>query len=303
MTTALDSRGIALFLAVADTLSFRQAAERLHISQPPLSRAIRQLEDRLGTPLFFRDTQSVRLTPAGERLLPYARRIMRLLAQAESSVAASALPARLRLGITNAVEPPWFRGIVARIESSGHFDAVVPVSDSSPRLLRQLRARRLDAAFIALPTETEGMPVKVLDRQPMVVAMSSGHRLARRKTVSLADLVDEPLYTFERARQPAFFDHCRAVFRRHGFEPRGRREPEDHHVLLAGVANGEAFALLPRSFTSMKRAGVSYRTLAEGDELAVSIGAVTHPDREALLDLLSLYAESPVGTPGPRPHR
>jgi hypothetical protein len=53
----------------------------------------------------------------------------------------------------------------------------------------------------------------------------------------------------------------------------------------------------------MKRAGVSYRTLAEGDELAVSIGAVTHPDREALLDLLSLYAESPVGTPGPRPHR
>lgn len=290
MIAALDSRALALFLAVADTLSFRQAAERLHMSQPPLSRAIRQLEDRLGTPLFLRDTQSVRLTAAGERLLPYARKIMRLLERAESSVALSALPSRLRLGITNAVEPPWFRGIVARIESSGRFDTVTAVSDSSPRLVRRLRARQLDAALIALPTETEGLAVTVLDRQPMVLAMPGSHRLAKRRSVSLGDLANERLYTFERARQPAFFDHCRAVFRRHGFEPWALREPEDHHVLLAGVANGEAFALLPRSFTALKRAGVVYRPLKEGDELAVSVGVATQPDRSELRDLLAQLA-------------
>ncbi|HTK02691.1 MAG TPA: LysR family transcriptional regulator [Bordetella sp.] len=290
MTTAIDSRGLELFLAVADTLSFRQAADRLHISQPPLSRAIRQLEDRLGTPLFLRDTQSVRLTAAGERLLPYARKIMRLLAQAESSVAVTAMPARLRLGMTNAVEPPWFRDIVASMESSGRFDTVSTVSDSSPRLIRRLRARQLDVALIALPTETEGLSVTVLDRQPMVVAMPSAHRLAKRRMVSLSDLSDERMYTFERARQPAFFDHCHAVFRRHGFEPRTLREPEDHHVLLAGVANGKAFALLPRSFTTLKRTGVSYRPLKEGDELAVSVGVATHPDRIELQDLFTRLA-------------
>src|SRR3546814_10666193 len=89
------------------------------MSQPPLSRAIRQMEDRLGTPLFFRDTHAVRLTPAGERLLPHARKIKRQLAQAEASIASPALPARLRLGMTSAVEPPWFRGLAARIASFG----------------------------------------------------------------------------------------------------------------------------------------------------------------------------------------
>jgi DNA-binding transcriptional LysR family regulator len=286
MTAALDSRGLALFLAVADTLSFRQAADRLHMSQPPLSRAIRQMEDRLGTPLFFRDTHGVRLTPAGERLLPHARKILRQLALAEASIASPALPARLRLGMTTAVEPPWFRGLAARIASSGRFDAVLTEFDTSPRLVRRLRARRLDAAFIALPTETDGLAVIALDRQPMVVAMPSSHPLARRRALSLHDLAGATLYAFERARQPAFFDHCHAVFRHHGFAPRTIREPEDHHVLLAGVANGEAFALLPRSFTSMKRAGVCYRPLMEGEQLAVSIGLATQPDRLGLQDVV-----------------
>src|SRR5215471_12694267 len=93
MATRLDSRSLKLFLAVARTLNFRQAAESLHLSQPPLSRAIREFEARLGTPLFERDTQGVALTPAGRALLPFARRMERLLDDAEAALAGLRAPA------------------------------------------------------------------------------------------------------------------------------------------------------------------------------------------------------------------
>ncbi len=86
-----------LFLAVADALSFRQAAETLHLSQPPLSRAIRELEERLGTRLFDRNTRGVTLTVAGEKLLPYARSIAKLLREAEAALTIGGLPPDLRL--------------------------------------------------------------------------------------------------------------------------------------------------------------------------------------------------------------
>jgi len=288
MRSRLDSHSLALFAAVAESLSFRQAAETLHMSQPPLSRAIRELEERLALRLFERDTRGVALTPAGRELLPRARRILRLLREAEEALAALAAPepAVLRLGLTNAVEPGWFEGMVARICAARPALAVRTVSAASPKLVRLLRAQRLDAAFVALPTESAGLAVQELDRQPMVVALCSSHRLARKRGLRLGDLQGEPLFWFERARQPAFFDHCQAVFTRHGYAPATVREPLDHHVLLGEVAAGRALALLPRSFISLKRAGVSYRALREGDELAVGIGLALAPEQAALQALL-----------------
>ncbi|ARN23518.1 LysR family transcriptional regulator [Piscinibacter gummiphilus] len=286
MSSRLDSRSLALFLAVADTLSFRQAAETLHLSQPPLSRAIRELEERLGTRLFDRGTTGVSLTEAGRTLLPYARGVAKLLRDAEASLARPELPATLRLGLTTAVEPAWFAGLRDRIEAAHPGTAVSTVSETSPRLVRQLRGGKLKAAVIALPTEAAGLDVLELDRLPMRVAMSSAHRLARRKVVRLDDLGGEPVFWFERARQPAFFDHCQHVFTRHRFVPRWLKEPADHHVLLAEVAHGRGLALLPSSFAGLRRAGVVYRTLAEGDELAVGVGLAVPAGQHALRDQL-----------------
>lgn len=287
MSGRLDSRSLALFLAVADTLSFRQAAEVLHLSQPPLSRAIRELEERLGARLFERSTQGVELTDAGRSLLPYARGVARLLRQAEAELAPRSLPPTLRLGLTSAVEPAWFRGLAQRIQQRHPGTAVSTQSDSSPRLVRMLRAGKLDAAFVALPTDAPGLDVLALDRLPMVAALPSSHPLAKRRSLCLADLASETILWFERARQPAFYDHCQQVFARHGFAPRKLKEPADHHVLLAAVAEGRGIALLPKSFAALKRAGVAYRKLAEGEELAVGVGLATPRDRPALRDMLA----------------
>lgn len=289
MAGRLDSRSLTLFLAVAESLSFRQGAETLHLSQPPLSRAIRELEERLGVRLFDRDSRGVALTSAGQRLLPYARRILGLLDEAEQamvSIAAAADARLLRLGLTNAVEPAWFAGLVARIGAERPALSISKVSDASPKLVRLLRARRLDAAFIALPTEAAGLLVHPLGQQPMVVALMSSHPLARRRRLSLQDLAGEPLFWFERARQPAFFDHCQQVFARHRFAPQTVREPTEHHVLLSELAAGRAIALLPQSFMGLKRTGVSYRPLEEGKELSVGIGLALAADSQDLLALL-----------------
>ena len=287
MSSKLDSRSLALFLAVADALSFRQAAEALHLSQPPLSRAIRELEARLGTALFDRHARGVGLTDAGRRLLPYARGVADLLRQAEAAFQGAAVPATLRLGLTSAAEPAWFRGLADRVQALQPGVAVAVSSDTSPRLVRQLRKGQLDAAFIALPTDVRGLDVLALDRLPTVVALPSAHPLARRRLLRLADLADEPIFWFERARQPAFYDHCEQVFARHRFAPTRLREPADHHVLLAGVAAGRGMALLAGSFAGLRRAGVAYRRLAEGDALALGIGLAVPPEQPALRALLA----------------
>lgn len=282
MNNLLDSRSLALFLAVADALSFRQAAETLHLSQPPLSRAIRELEERLGVRLFDRNTKGVSLTDAGHRLVPYARGTAQLLRDAQAALASPGMPATLRLGLTSAVEPAWFRGLAQRVQATHPGTTVSIVSDASPRLVRQLGSGKLDAAFVALPTRAPGLEVVELDRLPMVVALPSAHPLARRKGLRLADLAHETVFWFERARQPAFYDHCQQVFSHHGFAPKKLREPTDHHVLLAEVANGRGVALLPKSFTGLRRTGVVYRALAEGGALSVGIGLATRAGRQAM---------------------
>ena len=142
MTARLDSRALEQFAAVARTLSFRHAAESLHMSQPPLSRAIRELEDRLGVRLFERDTHGVALTGAGAELLPRAERILALIAQAEDAVAAHADAARLRIGVTTAVELSSLDPLLARLAKARPRAALETSADSSPRLVRALRAGR-----------------------------------------------------------------------------------------------------------------------------------------------------------------
>jgi DNA-binding transcriptional LysR family regulator len=286
MRSRLDSRALTLFVAVARHLSFRRAAQELHLSQPPLSRAIRELEERLGVRLFERDTQAVALTEAGRALLPRAERILALLAQAEAALVEQARPTRLRIGLTTAVEMSSFEDLLGRLARERPGVALETVADTSPRLVRAVDAGRLDAAFIALPTETRGLPTSRVGSQAMVVALAAKHALARRRTIALADLHGQALLRFERARQPAFFDHLQAAFKAAGVVVDAIPEPADHPRLLSEVASGRALALLPASFKTMRRAGVVYRPLAEGARIAIGLGLVTCPREAGLTEAL-----------------
>lgn len=305
-TRKLDTRSLQMFVAVALSLNFRQAAEQLHMTQPPLSRAIRQLEQRLGVRLFERDTHGVALTSAATTLLPQAQRILALLDQAEQSLAhslrtgeqtgkAAAEPLPFRLGLTTSVGAGSFSALQAALQ--GALEAQdVPGSlrctfHSSPALVAAVRAGRLDAAIVALPCKTGALAVQPLGSQALMAAIPAAHAFARRRSLALADLDGEKVFWFERARQPAYFDHCHAVFRRHGCIPEFVREPLDHHVLLSDVARGKAIALLPESFRGLELAGVAYRKLREGAQLGVGLGVVTAPASLAAEPRFALLAE------------
>src|SRR5450830_1432129 len=252
---ALDTHALNLFFAVARCLNFRQAAEQLHMTQPPLSRAIRLLEERLGARLFERDTQGVALTQAGRTLLPQALHILELLELAQASLRHDSAPARLRLGLTSSVEVGLFRPLLAALDKQLGTMRLELTAAPSPRLVASVRKGQLDAALLALPSAT-------------------------------FELAVQPL-----ARQPVFFDHCQQVFRRHGFAPTFLREAVDHHVLLGDVAAGKGMALLADSFRALRLAGVAYRPLLEGEELAAGIGLAWREEHgHAALPLLRQLA-------------
>ena len=262
------------------------------MTQPPLSRAIKTLEEKLGARLFERDTQGVALTQAGRTLLPQALHILDLLELAQTSLRQDSAPARLRLGLTSSVAAGLFRPLLAALEGQLGNVRLELTAAPSPRLVASVRKGQLDAALLALPSATFELAVQPLARQPMMLALPAGHRLARKRKLGLADIALEPLYWFERARQPAFFDHCQHVFRRHGFAPAFLREPLDHHVLLSDVAAGKGMALLADSFRALRLAGVAYRPLLEGEELAAGIGLAWHEEHgHAALPLLRPLAQ------------
>lgn len=233
----LDLRKLRYFVAVADTLHFGRAAERLHIAQPVLSRQIRVLEQDLGVALFTRDSHGVVLTDAGTQLLTDAGP---LLASADAArrraTAATRGSRRLMVG---------FRAGVAVAPATQQFavqhpDVLVDVQrieadEQAPMLLDG----RIDIGYVRLPIDEAGLRVAPLYTEPRVAVLPAGHRLAGKEEVTEADLAGEPLlWHADPTTQPTRRPHPSA-----GYSVRGIDETLEH------VAAGRGISFLARSAT------------------------------------------------------
>lgn len=269
------------FAVVAEERNLRRAAGRLFLSEPPLSRQIRALEDRLGCALFLRHSRGLELTAEGERVLAAIRPLLSLQQEVFDDLArlAARSPAQ-RLGLTTAVE----QGVFAKLEAAlraGDARGLRLVRAPSPRLVREVLRGRLDAAVVALPLEMPPLPegfsvTKLGHEEPLVAVLPESRSRKARKAGpwSLRELSGAPLFWFRREENPAWFDHVLAVFRQTGFAPRLVEEAPEHDVLLARIARGEAFGLFPASFAAIRREGVTYAPLAEGPLLTLRLGLV-----------------------------
>jgi DNA-binding transcriptional LysR family regulator len=216
----VELRQIQYFVAVAEELHFGRAAERLHIGQPAVSQQVRRLERELRTQLFDRSGRTVTLTPAGQALLPEGREVLKALDSfaAKAGRLAAQSKATFRVGINSALGHRLDDFLDALPDRGSDTRFEFQTLDARTRL-DEVRAGRLDAAFIRGIDSAPGLRLLTLWYDPLVVALSASHRLAEQDCLDLADLAQLPLRIAPRSENPVLFDTVVSACRKAGFEP------------------------------------------------------------------------------------
>jgi DNA-binding transcriptional LysR family regulator len=265
----MELRHLRYFVAVAEELHFSRAAERLHISQPPLSQQIRQFEDELGVALFTRTRRSVRLTDAGRVILEDARRT---LAQAAKIVldarrAAQGEAGVLRLGFSGAAPYTTLPALLRAFRLQFPDIALSLFERSSEEQIELLASSVIDAGLIRLPVTNlpPSLVVRSIVREPLMVALSRGHRLARQRSVLVGALAHEPFIMFPRHVAPGLFDTIDQLCRAAGFILTVGQEAVQIQTIVSLVSAGLGVAIVPASLRNLQRARVVYRPLAPGN--------------------------------------
>lgn len=253
------------FLAVAEELHFGRAAQRLHMTQPPLTQAIAQLERVLGVRLFERSKRHVAITPAGEALLAPVRELLQRAAglPAQARAAAAGEAGRLRLAFVSTVGfaqlPAWVRGFRAR-HPNVHLDLVEATGDVQ---LQALARGEIDAGFMLHSPgfAPPGLAHSLVAREPLVLAIPQQHPLATAARLPLAAALAEPLVIFPRRIVPSLHDAVFGMYHAAGREPRIAQEAIQMQTIVNLVSAGVGVAWVPRSVTQFQRPGVTYRQL------------------------------------------
>jgi DNA-binding transcriptional LysR family regulator len=298
MTASIDLRQLRYFAVLCEELHFGRAAARLNISQPPLSRQIQLLEEALGVTLFDRDNRRVELTSAAEAFLRKVNRVLNDVDEAIRSVRKPVEKARcLSVGYTTVFDFGTYpEKVFQSLQSRFPELALACRGRHSIALIRDVIAGELDIALIGLHSDVRGLALRVLHEEEMVVALPATDALAAKRLVSFSDLADGRMFWFKRALNPGFYDYCRSYFDAIGFRPTVVPEPSDHHVLLGQIADGQGYALMPRSMRSIRRRGVVFRRLRyPGQALKVGVGMVYRQDRNS--EAVMAFMEAAIANP------
>jgi DNA-binding transcriptional LysR family regulator len=223
-----ELRLVRYWVAVAEEGNITRAAERLHISQPALSAAIKQLEAQLGVALLDRSDRVLRVTPAGELLRDEGRG---LLMEAERVAGLvrdrdRAAVGRLRVGLTPTARYGLGPELLAACADRAPGVMLYPAEDASGALLRDVRSGRLDVAILFCPPgAADGVAIAPLRSEPAVVHLRADHPLAGREAIALEELAGETFLVAEGAESGGFTARVLALCRARGFEPATRPDP------------------------------------------------------------------------------
>ena len=292
-TQLIELRHLHYFLAVAEELHFGRAAARLGIAQPPLSQQIQRLEAALDVTLFDRSRRRATLTAAGRALAARAPAILEAAASLREDVreAARGRAGVLRIGAGASASLGVVPEMIARFRER-YPDVVVRLDDRAavPHDER-LRQRLIDVALLRSPVP--GMRATVVREERLLVVVPHTHRLARRRSVRVAELRDEPFVLFPREVAPDFHDDVQAAFLRAGFTARVVAQATVWATVASMVATGMGITVAPTAVATMPRAGTSHVQLRDAD-VRVRLLAVSRDEDDPLV---SAFVAEAIRTP------
>lgn len=284
----MDLRHLRYFVAVADEQNFTRAAEKLHISQPPLSRQIQDLEEELGLPLFERGSRPLKLTEGGRFFYGHATRLLEQAAQAiRTTKRIAQMQRRLVIGFV----PSTIYGALPRLVRL--FRAAQPQTElalvemSSVEQIEALKNGRIDVGFGRVRLDDPSVKREILREEPLVAAIPMEHELAtERGPLSLTEIAKHDHLVYPRNPRPSYADQVLTLFRDMGLEPRAVHEVQELQTALGLVASGMGLCLVPASANRMRPDEVVYRPVAEAKAVSPIIMSTRLQDQSTDLVLL-----------------
>ena len=304
----MDIRQLRYFVAVAEELNFSRAAERLHMSQPPLSLQIKAIEAELGTLLFERTRRKVELTEPGRLFLEHARALIAQMEGAGDAVrrAGRGEAGEIRIAFTGSV--PMADAFPRFIQAFREQHPAVRVEmghQSSGAQLQALADRHIDVGFLRpshLFVPGDDIAVRGIWEDELKVVLPAGHRLARaRGGVRVADLAEEPFVLFPRGIGCGLYDHVMTLCHQAGFAPRVVQEAREGVTILALVAAGTGISILPDTYRHASIPGTVLHTLASPAAKSRLLLAWRKNEKSPLVTRFVTMAERWPGFASPSP--
>jgi DNA-binding transcriptional LysR family regulator len=246
------------FVAVAEELHFGRAAVRLNMTQPPLSRQIQVLERIIDAPLLERTSRAVRLTPAGRSFLPEARRILKLAASASSTAKriAAGKTGGIKIGFTAGAAYSFLPQLVTAMQRR------IPELELSLKelvsidQLEALGSGEIDVGLLRPPVARPELDAIRVVAEPLVAAIPASHPLAKKPSLSLKDIDNQPFVMYAPYESRYFYDLLVGEFARANVLPRYVQELSQIHSILSLVRTGLGIAVVPQAAASLRMEGI-----------------------------------------------
>src|SRR6266702_7849708 len=281
----MELRHLRYFVTVAEELHFGRAATRLSIVQPSLSQQIRQLEDELGFPLFYRTKRSVELTDAGKVFLAEARQVLVQVREAKRTAqrAYRGEVGRLVVGYISSSTYDLLP-LMLRVyrERFPHVEVALRELTTQEQI-RALEEEYIQVGLLRLPISAPMVNVEVVRQEPIVCALPEQHPLASHERVAVSLLAQEPFVLQSRQRGAGYYVQLMKLCLASGFSPNGVQEVTEMHTIVSLVAAGMGVSLVPLSTRNLRSQGVVYRVLEGTTTLTEMAVAWLRNSRSALV--------------------
>lgn len=249
MSNQIEFRHIKYFLAVAEDLHFRKAAERLYISQPGLSRQIKQMEDELGVLLFERHNRKVELTIAGKFLKEELTRNLKNLDNifTHAKRLNDGLGGDLKLGYVGSAMSQIIPNLLLEFEKFNQ-DIVVSLKEmENQKQIESLISHDIDLGFVRLDRVPRGINIKPILKEPFCIVLPNNHHINRSSFKSVSQLKDEPFILFDSEYSASYFEKVMQIFDDAGFVPNVSHNTIHATSIYKLVENGFGVSIVPKS--------------------------------------------------------